>query len=114
MREQRSIVPVDPVEEFGRVLVDGSNEVGRDFAVPFSIEFIKARKYLNIDVSLTRFSMRLNHGRRQCRTVEACRKDLQISNKRPQVAVVCFCKRVNGRFLKFNALFTQDPTSNSA
>ena len=74
----------------------------------------QGRKYLDIDVSLTRFSMRLNHGWRQCRTVEAGRKDLQITNECPQVAVVCLGKSVNGRFFKFNALFTQDPPSNSA
>ena len=98
---------MDPVEEVRGVFIDGSNEGGCSRAVSLSIERIQSWKYLNGDVPLTGLCVGHHHVGREGLSVESRRHDLQISDQRPQVAVVGSSKRIDGRIFKPNTFLSQ-------
>jgi hypothetical protein len=76
MVEERGVVPMDPVEKFRWVFVNGPNQRGCDLAVSFSIEAVEAWKNFDIDVSLARFRMSVDHRWREFLAVQPRGQDL--------------------------------------
>ena len=104
---------MDPVEKFGWVLVDGSNQRCCHFAVSFSIEAVEPRKNLYIDIPLAGFRMSVHHRWCERFSVQTRGENLQISDECSQVAMIGSGEGIDSRLLKFNPFLPKDPSRNS-